>query len=120
MQTLNRLRTLQISSAALALAGIGISLYLLDTKLNRLSILCTPGSECDAVNSSSYSVLFGVPVSAIGAVGYFAILALTLWALWARDHAPTWLSNARLALASGGLFFAAYLTGIEAFILHAY
>jgi hypothetical protein len=28
--------------------------------------------------------------------------------------------NARLALASGGLFFAAYLTGIEAFVLHAY
>lgn len=120
MQVLNRLRTLQIINAALAFAGVGISLYLLYTKLNRSSILCTPGSECDAVNASVYSMLLGIPVSAIGAAGYLAILALALWAIFARDKAPTWLTNARLLLASGGLFFAAYLTGIEAFVLHAY
>jgi len=120
MQFLNRLRNLQIINAALALAGVFISLYLLYTKMSKSDILCTPGSECDAVNASSYSMLLGIPVSAIGAVGYLALLALALWAIFARDNAPIWLTNARLALASGGLFFAAYLTGIEAFVLHAY
>jgi uncharacterized membrane protein len=120
MKALNQLKNLQILSALFAAAGVGISLYLFYTKISRSSILCTPGSECDAVNASSYSMLLGIPVSAIGAVGYAAILALALWALFARDNTPTWLSNARLALASGGLFFAVYLTGIEAFVLHAY
>ena len=120
MKALNQPRNLQIISAVLAVIGVGISLYLFYSKMSKSSILCTPGSECDAVNASSYSMLLGIPVSAIGAVGYLAILALALWAIFARDNAPTWLANARLVLVCGGLFFAAYLTGIEAFVLHAY
>lgn len=113
-------RNLQWINAALSVCGIGISLYLLYTKLSKATILCTPGSECDAVNASSYSSLLGIPVSAIGAVGYAILLALALWVIFGRDNAPEWLPNTRLVVASGGLFFAAYLTGIEAFVLHAY
>ncbi len=120
MQALDRQRTLQILNAVLSFAGLGISLYLFYTKISKSTIICTPGSECDAVNASSYSMLLGVPVSVIGAFGYAALLLLALWALFGRDNVPAWLSNARLALAGGGLFFAAYLTGIEAFVLHAY
>lgn len=114
------LRNLQIASAVLAFIGLGASLYLWYSKISKTDILCTPGSECDLVNASPYSVLLGVPVAALGAAGYAALLALALWAFFARDRAPVWLLNARLAMASVGLFFAAYLTGIEAFILHAY
>ena len=120
MKPLDRLRTLQILNAALSIAGLGISLYLFYTKISKSTILCTPGSECDAVNASPYSMLLGVHVSLIGAIGYAALLIFALWAFFGRDTVPTWLSNARLAFASGGLFFAAYLTGIEAFVLHAY
>ena len=120
MKALNQPKNLQIINAVLALAGLGISLYLFYSKISKSSILCTPGSECDAVNASSYSMLLGIPVSAIGAVGYLGILTLALWAFFSQDTAPTWLPNARLVLASGGLFFAAYLTAIEAFVLHAY
>jgi len=114
------IKKLQWSSAALALIGFGVSLYLWYSKVSKNTIICTPGSDCDLVNASPYSVLLGIPVAAIGAAGYAALLALALWALFGRENAPAWLLNARLALASGGLFFAAYLTGIEAFVLHAY
>jgi uncharacterized membrane protein len=120
MKALNQPRNMQILSAVLAAAGVAISLYLFYSKISKSSIICTPGSECDAVNASPYSMLLGIPVSAIGALGYLAILALALWAIFGQDHTPTWLSNARFIFASGGLFFAAYLTGIEAFVLHAY
>ena len=120
MKALNQPRNLKILSALLSAAGLGISLYLFYSKITKSSIICTPGSECDAVNASSYSMLLGIPVSAIGAVGYAALLVLAIWAFVKLADAPTWLPNARLLLASGGLFFAAYLTGIEAFVLHAY
>lgn len=120
MKFLSNLRNLQIASAILSLVGLGASLYLWYSKISKTDILCTPGSECDLVNASPYSMLLGIPVAAIGAAGYAALLALAWWAFFARDDAPAWLLNARLAMASVGLFFAAYLTGIEAFILHAY
>jgi len=119
MKFLNQLN-LQIASVVLALIGLLTSIYLWYSKVSKSDILCTPGSACDIVNASPYSVLLGVPVAAIGAAGYAALLLAALWALLARDNAPAWLLNARLAMASGGLFFAAYLTGIEAFVLHAY
>ena len=120
MKALSQPKNLQILSALLSAAGLGISLYLFYSKISKSNIICTPGSECDAVNASSYSMLLGVPVSAIGAVGYVALLVLAIWAFLKQADAPTWLPNARLVLASGGLFFAAYLTAIEAFVLHAY
>jgi uncharacterized membrane protein len=115
----SNLRNLQILSVVLSAIGLADSLYLWWTKINMTFVVCGVG-ECDLVNASPYSSLLGVPVAALGAAGYGALLLAALWALGARDNAPEWLTNARLGLASGGLFFAAYLTGIEAFILHAY
>lgn len=120
MKFLNNVRNLQIASSILSFIGVAVSLYLWYSKISKTEIICTPGSECDLVNASPYSMLLGIPVAAIGAAGYTALLAFALWALFKSDDAPAWLLNARLAMASVGLFFAAYLTGIEAFILHAY
>ena len=119
MKIFSNLRNLQILSVVLSAIGLADSLYLWWTKINMTFVVCGVG-ECDLVNASPYSSLLGVPVAALGAAGYGALLLAALWALGARDNAPEWLTNARLGLASGGLFFAAYLTGIEAFILHAY
>jgi uncharacterized membrane protein len=119
MKLFASLRNLQILSVVLAAIGLADSLYLWWTKVAQAHIVCGVG-DCDLVNASPYSSLLGVPVAALGAAGYGALLVAALWALVARDHAPEWLTNARLVMASGGLFFAAYLTGIEAFVLDAY
>ena len=119
MKLLSSMRNLQILSIVLSAIGLADSLYLWWTKISMTSIVCGVG-ECDLVNASPFSSLLGIPVAALGAGGYGALLVAALWALLARDNAPPWLTNARLGMASGGLFFAAYLTGIEAFVLHAY
>jgi uncharacterized membrane protein len=116
MVSLNGLRRWQSASAALAIAGLADSLYLLTSKLGR-PLVCGVG-DCDLVNSSPYSEVFGIPVAAIGVLGYTLLLVLAVWALAQGDGAPYWLTQARLFVAGLGLLFAAYLTGIEVFILH--
>jgi uncharacterized membrane protein len=111
-----KLQRLQLLGAAFALAGLLDSIYLWSFKWSG-QLICAVGG-CEAVNTSSYSMLLGIPVAAIGAGGYAVLLALVAWALAARDNAPTWLNDVRLTFASIGVFFAAYLTFVELFILH--
>jgi vitamin-K-epoxide reductase (warfarin-sensitive) len=71
--------------------------------------------NCDIVNRSTYSVVFGVPVALIGIIGYVALLAL---ATFYRSKAET---RVMLLIASQtGLLFALYLTYIEGFVLAAW
>jgi uncharacterized membrane protein len=65
--------------------------------------------SCDIVNRSEYSTIQGIPVAAIGVLGYAAIFLLaTFWK--ARLETPN-----RLLIASvAGFVFALYLTYIEA------
>jgi uncharacterized membrane protein len=118
MKALSNIRNLQLLSLILGAVGLADSLYLWWTKITKTVIVCGVG-ECDVVNASPYASLFGIPVAALGAVGYAALLIAALWALAAKENAPTWLTDARFLLSCGGLFFAAYLTGIEVFVLHA-
>ena len=71
--------------------------------------------NCDIVNRSKYSTLFGIPVALIGILGYLLILALaTIY----RQKAETPI--VLLMTSAGGLGFALYLTYIEKFVLAAW
>src|SRR5437764_5161453 len=71
--------------------------------------------NCDIVNRSVYSSVFGIPVALIGILGYAALLTL---ATFYRSKAET---PAMLMIASTlGLGFALYLTYIERFVLGAW
>ena len=68
--------------------------------------------NCDIVNRSTYSTLFGIPDALIGILGYAGLLGLaTRYRTWVRT--PIVL----LLAAFAGLAFALYLTYIEAFVL---
>jgi len=68
--------------------------------------------NCDIVNRSDYSEVEGIPVAAIGVLGYAALFLLsTVW----RSRAET--PNRLLFAALAGLCFALYLTYIEAYEL---
>ena len=70
--------------------------------------------NCDLVNRSTYSTVFGIPVALIGIIGYVALLALAT--LYRTKHeTPMLLLLMITSLA--GLGFALYLTYIEAFVL---
>lgn len=68
--------------------------------------------SCDIVNRSEYSSIAGIPVAAIGIVGYATLFLLsTFWR--SRAETPTRLAAASVA----GLAFALYLTYVEAYQL---
>ncbi|MDO8462923.1 MAG: vitamin K epoxide reductase family protein [bacterium] len=79
--------------------------------------------SCDIVNKSQWSEFFGIPVAAIGIVGFLALVAL---ALVAYKHPPTgapselrFAVTLLLVLSLLGLIFQAALTAIELFIIGA-
>jgi uncharacterized membrane protein len=101
--------------AALALAGIVVSSVSLRHHYGTSQTsYCDFGASfnCDIVNRSIYSTVFGVPDALIGIVGYAALLALaTLYR--AKAETPHLL----LGASTVGMGFALYLTYIEKFVL---
>jgi vitamin-K-epoxide reductase (warfarin-sensitive) len=68
--------------------------------------------NCDIVNRSTYSTVFGIPDALIGIVGYVGLLALAT-----RYRTQVRTPVALLLASFAGLAFALYLTYIEAFVL---
>ncbi|HTR22876.1 MAG TPA: vitamin K epoxide reductase family protein [Terriglobales bacterium] len=101
--------------AVLAVCGIVVSSVSLQRHYaTSKTQFCDVGEtfNCDIVNRSEYSKLFGIPVALIGMLGYGAIAGL---ATVYRSIADT---PARLfGLAVAGLAFALYLTYIEGFVI---
>jgi uncharacterized membrane protein len=99
----------------LALIGIALSVVsLINHYKTTPSDFCDldENFNCDIVNRSIYSKLWGIPVAAIGLVGYLLLLALS------RINRQKRIASAILLLGSLiGLGFSAYLTYVEARIL---
>lgn len=108
------------SIALLALIGLFMSVYLLLYALGFYGrIMCGTGA-CDVVQASEYAKFLTLPVPGWGTAWYLAVFATAL--LMIQRGLDEWdLPGRFLALlATGGLLFSAYLTAIEAFVLHAY
>jgi len=101
--------------AVLSLAGVGDSAVALQRHFAKSATTYCDFSQqfnCDIVNRSEYSTLAGIPVAAIGVVGYSALFVLaTFWK--SRPETPNRLLGAAIA----GLAFALYLTYVEAYEL---
>lgn len=106
--------------AVLALLGILDATYLLLGKLGTVGELsCTISHGCDVVNSSAYSEFLGIPVAAIGVVGYLALFVVAIVGVqprWVADPRPDLVLGVLSAVA---LIFTLYLTYAELFVLHA-
>ena len=69
--------------------------------------------NCDIVNRSKFSELFGIPIALIGLAGYVVLLGLTA-------KTRRLLQILRLYMALGGLVFALYLAYIEEHVLRTW
>jgi len=106
--------------ALLALLGLLLSGYLSAYKLGLFgTIVCGTGG-CDTVQSSPWAVFLGVPVPFIGFAGYAALFVVALLGLQPRFVSSRSIATLLLAGATAGLLFTAYLTYLEAAVIHAW
>jgi len=114
-----QLRLIQL----LSVLGLMVAYYLLLYHNGNLVGVCTSSGwdDCGAVSgpTAPYAALGPVPVALIGLVGYAVLFALT----WLKDWAPlrdSYLPELVLGGAGLGFFFTLVLTGLEAFVIHAF
>ncbi len=103
-----------------SIIGLLDSLYLAYVKIAKAPIYCTPGlGDCDVVNASRWSELFGIPLGIYGIAGFGLILLLVTLGIRnqvIRKHVDLALFGISLA----GFLFSLYLTSIEVFVLKTY
>ena len=106
-------RTLRLVSAAIAVAGIGVAIYITIADSGGGAPVCLAGGHgCQTVADSHYSHLLGVNVAVFGIVGYVLLLTSAL----VRGDAGRF---AGLLVALIGFGFSAYLTYLELFVIDA-
>ncbi len=112
-------RNLQKFTIICAIIGLVDSVYLTWIKLSNNTATCLPGiGDCETVNTSRYSELFGVPVALLGALVFLSILGILL-----LKEKIALIHEYELYLLFGislvGVLFSAYLTYIEIDVIHA-
>jgi uncharacterized membrane protein len=108
-------RRLMNLAALLAACGVAVSSVSLQHHYaTSKTAYCDIGEtfNCDIVNRSEYSSIFGIPVALIGMLGYAALAGLAI-VYRKRRETPAMLFSA----AAVGLAFALYLTYIEGRVL---
>ena len=100
----------------LIIFGLLVSVYLTLKAHNPSTVVCSIGGSCEAVLSSKYATMFGLPVSAWGLAWY--VVGFFLVYLTFSRHRYPWLYF--LIWSGVGLLFSLYLLSLEVFKIHAY
>ena len=100
----------------LAVVGLGVAAYLTYVETQAVTAVCGPVGDCNAVQTSEYAYLFGIPIGVQGVIGYIAILAAWAWGKWQADYRA---ALALLAMTAFGVLFSIYLTYLEPFVIGA-
>ncbi len=104
----------------LALIGLGVAVYLAYVETQAVEAICGPVGDCNAVQTSPYSYLFGVlPIGVVGVVGYLAILAVWLYSRLRTDRFAQIAPLLIFAMTFFGVLFSLYLTYLEPFVIRA-
>jgi uncharacterized membrane protein len=106
--------------AVLALVGVLISTYMAAYTFGVLGDIVCGSGGCQTVQNSPWARFMGVPVPLIGLGGYGAMMVVAMLGLQpafaTRRSVPLLLSAGAVV----GLAFSAYLTYLEAFVIHAW
>ena len=112
-------RNLRIVTIILAIIGLADSIYLTAIKITNTAAYCLPGlGDCETVNTSRYSEIFGVPIALLGAFAYAMILLIC----YLENKSAFFAANGSLLLfgiSLVGVLYSTYLTYIEIAVIHA-
>jgi uncharacterized membrane protein len=107
-----------ISSIVLAVIGLIDSIYLVWVKFTDQYALCGPIGNCESVNTSQYSEIWGIPIALLGAGAYIVIIILLLLENRSElmgEYSPLIVFGISLI----GVLYSIYLTYIEVAVLRA-
>ncbi len=112
----NNAKWIYIATALLSLVGLADALYLTVQHVTGQSVRCTVTSGCSEVLSSSYAVVGGFPLAALGAAAYFSVFSLATLAIFSYRMAGRLL----LPLVGGMFLVSLYLVYLQAFVIRAF
>ena len=111
-------RWLQLTTFVLALAGLGVSIYLTIAHFTESTLAgCSESGlvNCTKVTTSPQSYVFGIPVAVLGLAFY--VFAVAIMSPWAWQAARREIHLLRIASVVVGIGFVLYLIYAELFII---
>jgi uncharacterized membrane protein len=105
--------------ALLSLVGILIALYLTLYKIGIIGDLSCSVGSCETVNTSRWSMLFGLPVAAWGLAAYVALFVIALAGTTERYASSATISWVLVGIAAWSVLFSGWLTYLELFVIDA-
>jgi uncharacterized membrane protein len=106
--------------AVLALGGVFVSAYLTLYKLGYIGQLSCSIGSCETVQMSKWAKFLGLPVAAWGVLFYIGVLGTAIVGTLSTFTESRQISVVLLGEAIVGFVFTAYLTSLEAFVIHAW
>ena len=109
---------MQIATLVLALAGLGVSIYLTIAHFTETALAgCSESGlvNCTRVTTSPESYVFGIPVAVLGLA--FFVFAVAIMSPWAWQSARREIHLARIASLVVGIGFVLYLIYAELFTI---
>ncbi|HSH39506.1 MAG TPA: vitamin K epoxide reductase family protein [Chthoniobacterales bacterium] len=102
--------------AVIAAAGLANATYLTASHVAGETVTCLASARCSEVLASKYASIAGVPLAAIGAVGYFITFSTATLAAFGRETA-----RRVLTLTIGAMFIGTlWLLYLQAFVIKAF
>ena len=110
------MRKVYAIAALLSLVGLVDALYLTIEHVTGQSVQCTITSGCSEVLSSSYAVVAGIPLAAVGAAAYFSVFSLATLAAFKYEFTRPLL----LLLVAAMFLVSLWLVYLQAFVIREF
>jgi uncharacterized membrane protein len=112
----NKIAKLPLAAALVALVGLGDAIYLTINHYTGEKVPCSITGGCEAVLTSAYAEIAGIPLAAFGAAAYFVAFSLAILA--AFGNRLMWkIFGVQAALMAG---FSLWLIYLQAFVIHEF
>lgn len=114
---MNRVRTILFGLAAiLAVIGVAEATYLTALDLSGADVVCIASSTCGHVLHSAYAEVHGIPLAALGGLGYFAVFSCATLAAFGYRRITA------LLIVIVGIMFGTtlWLLYVQAYVLHSF